>query len=443
MTEIELKQLEIEKGGYYSLEAHGHAGAGVEGQDIVCAGISTLMQTLADTVEQMARSRELRFGAVSYREDGMSVEAVPREENRPVLEALYEFVLTGLTALAGQYPENLRLVLYDTEEQEDGMNLQLFAEGTGAAAPGAADTGAAPVGQEAAPKSARSAKGGLENVVYGKQDEAVPDARPAAQAEGDGKPAEGDKAAGQGAESGPADKNRAFLELIKGEYAEQFQTAVRTLADRQPRADPKLDGLLSALGEKYGVDSRDIDGLTSAVKGVVKDDAYYEKYAMEHGVNVKTAREMDKLESENARLQKQRDEARAAQAGQRMQAQIQAIRAGWEQQAEVMKGKYPGFDFAACRANPAFADLMKLGVDLETAYRAVYFDQLLADSQSATAQAVEKGVTERIAARNARPHENGARPGGAVTVKADVNSLSKADREEIERRVMRGEKIRF
>lgn len=439
MTEIEVKQLEVEKGRYYSIEAHGHAGAGVEGQDIVCAGISVLMQTLASTVEQMARGKELRFGAVSYREDGMSVEAMPREDSGAVLEALYEFVLTGLTALAGQYPENLRLILYEPEEQEEAVNLQLFAEGAEAAAQPTADPAAvAPAGKETGPKAARG-KSGLEDVVYGKQDA---QAQPPAEKAEDG-PAKDGEAAGQKAKENPADKNQAFLELIKGEYAEQFQTAMRTLAGRQPRADPKIEGLLAALGEKYGVDSRDIDSLTSAVKGVVKDDAYYEKYAMEHGVSVKTARELDKLESENAQLQRQRDEARAAQAGQRMQAQIQAIRAGWEQQAEAMKAKYPSFDFAACRANPAFADLMKLGVNLETAYRAVYFDQLLADSQSATAQAVEKGVTERIAARNARPNENGTRPSGAATVKADVNSLSKADREEIERRVMHGAKIRF
>ena len=36
--------------------------------------------------------------------------------------------------------------------------------------------------------------------------------------------------------------------------------------------------------------------------GAVKDDAYYEKLAMEKGVPTKTARELDKLESQNKQL---------------------------------------------------------------------------------------------------------------------------------------------
>jgi hypothetical protein len=128
---------------------------------------------------------------------------------------------------------------------------------------------------------------------------------------------------------------------------------------------------------------------------------------------------------------------------QRLRGRVREIHADWERQAEAVKAKYPSFNYAEARANPAFGDLMKRGVNLETAYRAVYFDRLMGENQAATAQAVERGVTQRIEAQGIRPRENGTRPGGAAAMKTDVNSLTKADREEIERRVLHGAKISF
>ena len=53
---------------------------------------------------------------------------------------------------------------------------------------------------------------------------------------------------------------------------------------------------MEALHEAYGVDADDLEALTDAVKnGRVKDEAYFEKLAMEKGVSVATARQMDKL----------------------------------------------------------------------------------------------------------------------------------------------------
>ena len=57
------------------------------------------------------------------------------------------------------------------------------------------------------------------------------------------------------------------------------------------------------------------------------------------------------------------------------------------------------------------------------------------------AQAVEQGVVERIQQRAARPTENGIRPGGAATVRPDVASMTRAQREALERRVLHGAQI--
>lgn len=60
-----------------------------------------------------------------------------------------------------------------------------------------------------------------------------------------------------------------------------------------------------------------------------------------------------------------------------------------------------------------------------------------------TAQKVREKVVEDIRARGMRPSENGAVSSPAAVTKTDVNALTKAQREEIEKRVLRGEKIRF
>lgn len=59
------------------------------------------------------------------------------------------------------------------------------------------------------------------------------------------------------------------------------------------------------------------------------------------------------------------------------------------------------------------------------------------------AQTIESKVAKSIAANGARPTENGTGAQSAAVVKSDVSQLTRADRDEIRRRVARGEKIRF
>lgn len=338
-------------------------------------------------------------------------------------------------------------------------DLQLFAEGGGdggAAAP-AAESGS-PAAQSLEGQSGELKEPALrpaqerlarrsgtmkaakpaEKTVYGKQ-AAAPD-QPPADAQ--------DKAQAQ-ADAPAKDKNAAFAELMQGEYKEQFEAfmgrAIQNALKNAP-ADPrigKLEQLTKALGAKYGVDPGDLDGLAEAINGPVKDDAYYQALAVQRGVSVETAKQMDAMETENRRMKAQREQLRQQQMRAELDQKARAVRADWDRQAEALKGKYPDFDFKKARENRAFSDLLSRGVPVETAYQAAFFNELMGKSQAATAKMVEKGVTDRIAARNARPTENGTGAGAAALVKTDVASLTRADREEIERRVRHGERIVF
>lgn len=429
----------------YEVKAKGHAGAGKYGQDIVCAAVSVLMQTLANEVEEAARAGTVALGAVAHGDGWMKVEVTPTRESCNMVEAWVELVQDGLDALAESYPENVELVVNmmfadgkapDPAQLPDmvsgKMNLQLFADG-GDGGIGAGETSQS-AGADSSPD--RGDLGREENSALGEEENAAPDE--AEDRDGESKGEEEKKPS-------PAERRKKFGQLMSGEYraeAEEMMQQAVALAAKNLEASPEMRGLLEAIGEKYGTDATDLAALTEAVRnGQVKDDAYFERMAMEKGISVKTAREMDKLETQNKRLTAQQAAAQQMQREAEQRARIAAIHEEWNREAAALKERYPDFDKAEVLANPEVEKMMRAGCSMEAAYRAAYFDRIMAQQTEATARQVENGVTERIRQRGARPGENGTRPGGAVQTHLDVSSMSRKDREALEKRVLRGEII--
>ena len=487
----------------YEVKAKGHAGAGKYGQDIVCAAVSCLMQTLANEVEEAARAGLVALGAVAHGEGWMRVEVTPTHESCDMVEAWVELVQDGLDALAESYPENVELevnmVFADGKEPDPaqlpdmvdgkmnlqlfaateataaggrnrtprlgpwpaghecrprhevdagshnpfgGMDLQLFADGDGGAA-GEGGAEAAPAVQEPALRPAQERLARRSGALRGKASPAEQPPQMGGQPEP--QPQEGEKPQEQKAEKTPEEKRKAFGELVRGEYSDIFNEVMQQAiikAGEAVHADPKAAALRQALSEAYGVDGEDVDGLIEAVKnGKVKDDAYYEELAQQRGVSVKTARELDKMESDLRRANDQNAKLQAAQQEAARQQRAAQIRAQWDAQAAQLKAQYPDFDLGEVLANEQVGELMRRGVSLPDAYRAAYFNHIMEQATARTAQTVEQGVTARIQQRAARPGENGTRPGGAVTTKFDISNTTRRQREELERRARRGEKI--
>lgn len=448
----------------YEVKAKGHAGAGKYGQDIVCAAVSCLMQTLANEVEEAARAGLVALGAVAHGEGWMKVEVTPTHESCDMVEAWVELVQDGLDALAESYPENVELevnmVFADSKAPDpaelpdmvDGkMNLQLFAEGGGdGAAAGEGGEQATPAVQEPALRPAQERLARRSGALRSKASPAAPAQETASepaqepQPQESGKPTE-EKPQEQKAEKTPEEKRKAFGELVRGEYSDIFNEVMQQAiikAGEAVHADPKAAALRQALSEAYGVDGEDVDGLIEAVKnGKVKDEAYYEELAQQRGVSVKTVRELDKLESDLRRANDQNAKLQAAQQEAARQQRAAQIRAQWDAEAAQLKAQYPDFDLGEVLANEQVGELMRRGVSLPDAYRAAYFNHIMEQATARTAQTVEQGVTARIQQRAARPGENGTRPGGAVTTKFDISNTTRRQREELERRARRGEKI--
>ena len=117
---------------------------------------------------------------------------------------------------------------------------------------------------------------------------------------------------------------------------------------------------------------------------------------------------------------------------------VQRLHAQWAAEEAALRRSQPEFSLQKELRDPEMRRLMQLpGMRVQDAYRLVHYN----DSLNRAAQAVEQGVVQRIQQRASRPTENGIRPGGAATIHPDVASMTRAQREALERRVLHGAQI--
>ena len=310
MMKVVYSEMDTPAGISCRLEAAGHAGYAPAGQDIVCAGASTVMQGLVC----------LLAGEESARSDAFDEPDGPRlavQADAPCAEwvqGAFELAKACFALLAERYPENVRFADVSRRGEKSMMDLQLFANEGGDAAP------VAPALSEAQTRQAV--------------------------ASGTMKP-------GEAAPAVPA--------------APQPEPEARPEPPVQRPELPPLSGL---------------------------------------ACSTRTA--------------------------------VQGLHARWAAEEAAMRRSQPDFNLQKELRSPEMRRLMQLpGMRVQDAYRLAHYDENLRTA----AQAVEQGVVERIQQRAARPTENGIRPGGAATVHPDVASMTRAQREALERRVLHGAQI--
>ena len=308
------------------------------------------------------------------------------------------------------------------------IGLQVFADGAGAAG-GAGDGGTASGSGVTAGAAAQQTKGvknnPLASVVYGKQEGSEPDAEVSKTSE-------------------PADPAAEFDKLIKGQYKEQYNAKVNsTMRDRLKGKDAQISELtkyqsdvqplLEVLFKKHGVEAGDIAALSKAVEA---DDSYFEEEALRKGMSVKQLKEFRAVEKSNEELRRQVQERQK-------QEQAEKQYGAWMQQAEETKKVYSGFDLKTELANPQYLKLLNSGIDVKTAYEVVHMGEIIPAAMQFAAKTTQTKVAQSIAAGADRPRENGMGSSSPALVKSDVSQLTKADRQEIIRRVQRGERVVF
>ena len=304
------------------------------------------------------------------------------------------------------------------------FDIQLFGEGAGGGDGGteAGTAGTTPAGQTVAapvqPQSGRKSNP-LADVQYGIQENAAPAAEEQLSAD---------------------DRNAKFEALIKGEYKDLYDARVQDTIQKRLKSTSEivtkynaLAPMLDILTGKYGTEKGDVEAL---VKAIEEDESFYEDEALERGLTVAQVKEIRKMERENAALKAQMEQEKT-------QKQADALYAAWMQQAEEVKQFYPSFDLQTELQNEQFRSLLKSNVPIRTAFEVLHKDEILPAAMSITAAKIKEKTANDIRSGQRRPAEGAMGGRAAVVVKSDVSQLTKADRQEINRRVARGEKVRF
>ena len=265
---------------------------------------------------------------------------------------------------------------------------------------------------------------------------------------GDGTGAAGSDAGSQGGQQPGTEANGqqsapqepTFEELIKGKYKADYDARVqKTIQSRMKGAKAneerltRLEPLLQTLGQRYNVDAGDVDALMLAMDN---DEQLWQAEAIDKGMSVEQLKHMRTMERENAMFRRQ-DELN------RRDAAARDTYMQWAAQAEAAKEKFPGLDLPTLLENSQFVGLLQSGVDVESAYWAMYHDDIMQAGMAKATKAAEEKLAASVASGSRRPLESGNGTNPAATTKVDVNKMSRAEFNAYMDRIMRGERVSF
>nr|DAJ39920.1 MAG TPA: hypothetical protein [Caudoviricetes sp.] len=300
------------------------------------------------------------------------------------------------------------------------LNLKMF-DGAGGASSGTGDgTGTATSGANEGTSSGANNSKDLNKVVYGKQPTVAENT--SSETQDDAQSRYNEYRNGEGKDF----INKEIENAVKRRFKDHSELK---------KSNGKMQSVMNAVAMKYGIDPTDTDGI---LKAVAEDESYYETAADEAGMSVEQYKKMKQLEAENAQLQAIRQEEDRRK-------EFDAKYAEWSMQADFARNEYPNLDLNTEMQNKDFFGLLTRGIDVKTAYQVIHQDEIVQSAISTatqrTAQAVQQQTVNNIRSKGLRPDESAGSSQAGFTFKADPHKWTKADREEIAKRVARGEKI--
>lgn len=234
------------------------------------------------------------------------------------------------------------------------------------------------------------------------------------------------------------DKAKAFEELIKGEYKDEYDKRIKETLNRRFKAQKdsetelgRYTKLADLLSQKYG--TADPDELFSTIDA---DDAFYEDRAYEEGLTVEQYRKMQQLSNENERYRQEREKKAEEE-------EVEEIYQDWLNQSEEMLEDFPGFDLEAECENERFVNLLQNGFTVRDAYTATHMQDIITAMMAKAASEAKQETVDNISSRSKRPLENGAKLTPGKETHFDPENLSKEQINELIARAKRGERISF
>lgn len=232
-------------------------------------------------------------------------------------------------------------------------------------------------------------------------------------------------------------------EIMKDpEYNRQMQATMQARLRQSKGAEEAMATLRPALEmmmQKHGLDPAkpDYDGLA---KKILDDDSLYEAKAFELNVSNDVAK---KLVNQEMDLQRYKRQDQLNQEAQRTQQHFAML----EQQAQALKGQFPGFDLRTELKNPVFERMTRpgSGLSVEDAYYAVHRKDIQQAQAQVVASQTAQAVSNAVRSNSRRPDESGTSGQAPSVTTFDYRKASKAEREALKNRIRsaaaRGEKV--
>lgn len=232
-----------------------------------------------------------------------------------------------------------------------------------------------------------------------------------------------------------------FERRIKNEDKEFYDERInRAVRDRMKNTEGKaknydlIESQLPYLMKKYGVS--DLNSLVTAI-----EDEDLENRSLAEGMTKEQLRHLDKVERENEKFRKADEERVAAEQKAQREAAINAQVAKWNSDAEAVKAVYSDFDLKREMENDTFKQLLRSNIPMQTAYEVVHHKELVTGAMRSANKAAEEKIAKSVAANSRRVSENGVSSNAAAVVGVDVSKMTREQREALNARAARGEKI--
>ena len=105
--------------GSLTMRIVGHSGSAPRGQDLICAGMSTLAITCAQLIRMMHSEEKLKKPPhITIRDGSARITAVPKDADyAECLHCMY-MAEVGASVMAASYPENVIVIPFDISDKE-------------------------------------------------------------------------------------------------------------------------------------------------------------------------------------------------------------------------------------------------------------------------------------------------------------------------------------
>lgn len=113
------------------------------------------------------------------------------------------------------------------------------------------------------------------------------------------------------------------------------------------------------------------------------------------------------------------------------------------QQAAALQQAYPQAELRRELRNPEFMRRVAAGMDMTSAYELAHRHEMLAQAMAYAIARSREQIAAELAAGACRPQEGAMTARSAQRAPADPANWSRQEREEVRKRVMRGERIRL